>query len=124
MFEQGPPKSPRLQAECNSRVEPGGERKMGTWTASIPSRSDLTSKHYVPSSPLSHLEPARGHEDTHYDTANRPQSPVWNPLRCPINSDLSIGLDVDPTECNLSDEAALEASRPETGSAPAPRRPR
>ncbi|KAB8262556.1 hypothetical protein BDV32DRAFT_147477 [Aspergillus pseudonomiae] len=91
---------------------------MGTWTASIPSCSDLTSKHYVPSSPLSHLEPARGHKDTHYDTANRPQSPVWNRNKCPINSDLSIGLDVDPTECNLSDEAALEASRPETGSAP------
>ncbi|OGM43309.1 hypothetical protein ABOM_008689 [Aspergillus bombycis] len=110
MVEQGPLKY--------SSVQPGGEREMRTWTANISSCSDPKSKHYIPSSPPSHLEPARSHEGMHYDTANGPQSPAWNRNERPINSDQSIGLGVHPTECKLSHEAALEASGPEAGPAP------
>ncbi|KAE8341329.1 hypothetical protein BDV24DRAFT_174741 [Aspergillus arachidicola] len=118
MLEDTSRKSPHPQAERSSRMEPGEKTETRTWTANLSSCLDRSSKHYVPSSPPNHLEPAHNHGDVHYDTANRPQSPVWNPSERQINSDHSVRLDTGPTQLRVSDEVAVEVNGSETESAP------
>ncbi|KAK6811726.1 hypothetical protein P875_00116978 [Aspergillus parasiticus SU-1] len=118
MLEDTSLESRRPQAECSSRTEPGEKTDIRTWTANLSSCLDRSSKHYFPSSPPNHLEPAHHHGDVHYDTANRPQSPVWNPNERQISSDHSVRLDTDPTQLQLSDEVAVEVNGSETESAP------
>ncbi|KAE8360310.1 hypothetical protein BDV27DRAFT_167920 [Aspergillus caelatus] len=115
MIEQRPPQSPPPQAQCSSRMT-----EMGTWTANISSRSDTNNKHHVPSSPPSHLEPIHSYGDVHYNTASRPQSPVWNrnERQISLSSDQSVALDADPTEGPVSCEANIQLDGPEAESAP------
>ncbi|KAB8273873.1 hypothetical protein BDV30DRAFT_99185 [Aspergillus minisclerotigenes] len=118
MLEDTSLESPRPRAECSSHMEPRGKAEIGAWTANLSSCLVRSSKHYVPSSPPNHLEPAHSHGDVHYDTTDRPQSPVWNPNERQINSDQSVRLDTGPTEVQVSDEAAVEVNGSETESAP------
>ncbi|KAE8141740.1 hypothetical protein BDV38DRAFT_279087 [Aspergillus pseudotamarii] len=72
----------------------------------------------VPSSPPSHLKTTHSHGAVHYDTASRPQSPVWNRNERQISSDQSVGLGAAPTEGPVSDEATVQVDGPAAKSAP------
>ncbi|KAE8167357.1 hypothetical protein BDV40DRAFT_295467 [Aspergillus tamarii] len=112
MVEQRPLHSPPPQAQCSSRMT-----EIETWTATISSRSDTKNKHYVPSSPLSHLESTPSYGAVRYDRTSKPQSPVWNHNERQISSNQSVQLDAHPTASPVSDEATIQVDGPEPESA-------